>query len=179
METVAAVHGGEITAGSATSEALGRIERIDPSIGAFQVVRAAAALREARAVDARPDRGTLPLAGLPIAVMDNVPVRREPMRDRSSASDPAPQPADHEVVRRLRAAGAVVVGITRVPELCVFGATDSRFGVTRSPWIGAAPPVARRPGQSPRWRRAWWLQRTATTAWARSASQRPAAAWWG
>ncbi|HSP65648.1 MAG TPA: amidase [Candidatus Deferrimicrobium sp.] len=134
VETVAAVRSGEITAESETSEALGRIERLDPSIGAFQVVRAAAALREAREVDARPDRGTLPLAGLPIAVKDNVPVQGEPMRDGSTASDPAPQPADHEVVRRLRAAGAVVVGITRVPELCVFGATDSRFGVTRNPW---------------------------------------------
>ena len=62
------------------------------------------------------------------------------MRAGSIASDPAPQRADHEVVRRLRAAGAVVVGLTRVPELCVFGATNSRFGVTRNPWNRSAHP---------------------------------------
>jgi amidase len=58
----------------------------------------------------------------------------------STASDPQPQPADHEVVRRLRAAGAVVVGLTRVPELCVFGATDSKFGLTRNPWNRSRTP---------------------------------------
>lgn len=43
-------------------------------------------------------------------------------------------------MRRLRAAGAVVVGITRVPELCVFGTTDSTFGITRNPWNLALTP---------------------------------------
>jgi amidase len=62
------------------------------------------------------------------------------MRCGSTASDPTLQPADHEVVRRLRAAGAVVVGLTRVPELCVFGATDSRFGITRNPWNRSLTP---------------------------------------
>ena len=61
-------------------------------------------------------------------------VAGEPMRDGSAGSDPTPQRIDHEVVRRLRQAGAVVVGITAVPELCVFGATDSTFGITRNPW---------------------------------------------
>jgi amidase len=62
------------------------------------------------------------------------------MRMGCSGSDPAPQRTDHPVVARLRAAGAVVVGITRVPELCVFGATDSDFGVTRNPWdLGRTP----------------------------------------
>jgi amidase len=56
------------------------------------------------------------------------------LRAGSAATDGSPQARDHEVVARLRAAGAVVVGITRVPELCVFGATDSVYGVTRNPW---------------------------------------------
>jgi amidase len=56
------------------------------------------------------------------------------MRLGSAGSDPEPQQQDHEVVRRLRRAGAVVVGITRLPELGVFGTTDSSFGVTRNPW---------------------------------------------
>jgi amidase len=133
-EVVAAIQRGEVSARTTIERTLRRIEEIDPSIGAFQEVRVRESVREADQVDADPNRATLPLAGLPIAIKDNVPVRGEPMRCGSMASDPGPQPRDHEVVRRLRAAGAVVVGLTRVPELCVFGATDSRFGVTRNPW---------------------------------------------
>ena len=134
VEIVAAVQRGELSAQAATEQVLDAIARLDPSIGAFQEVRAAAAMGEASEVDARPDRATLALAGLPIAIKDNVPVAGEPMRVGSLATDPRPQTSDHEIVRRLRSAGAVVVGLTRVPELCVFGATDSRFGVTRNPW---------------------------------------------
>jgi amidase len=93
-----------------------------------------ASLREADAVDERPDRAALPLAGVPIAIKDNVAVAGEPMRGGSTGSDPEPQQHDHEVVRRLRNAGAVVVGLTRVPELCIWGTTDSSFGITHNPW---------------------------------------------
>ncbi|MGZ4595533.1 MAG: amidase [Actinomycetes bacterium] len=128
------VRRGELTAVQAVRDALTRIADRDPAIGAFQVVRTDRALAEAAVVDASPERASMPLAGVPIAVKDNVPVAGEPMRIGSLATDPAPQARDHEVVRRLRAAGAVVVGLTRVPELCVFGATDSAFGITRNPW---------------------------------------------
>jgi amidase len=134
LEIAAAVRAGQLTARAATQAALTRIGECDQRIGAFQVLRTAAALGEADAVDRRSDLATLPLAGVPIAVKDNVPVSGEPLRMGSAGSDPAPQQSDHEVVRRLRAAGAVVVGLTRVPELCVFGATDSTFGITRNPW---------------------------------------------
>ncbi len=73
---------------------------------------------------ARPTRSTpVPTAvssrspACPIAIKDNVAVAGEAMRSGSTATDPAAQPRDHEVVRRLRAAGAVVVGITNMPEL--------------------------------------------------------------
>jgi len=56
------------------------------------------------------------------------------MREGSAATSAAPRPTDHEIVARLRAAGAVVVGITRVPELCVFGTTDSVYATTRNPF---------------------------------------------
>lgn len=56
------------------------------------------------------------------------------MRCGSAATDATPQAADHPVVARLRAAGAVVVGLTRLPELGVFGTTDSVYGLTRNPW---------------------------------------------
>lgn len=136
----AAVRSGELTARGATEAALARIAERDPAIGAFQVVRTDAALREADGVDQRADRFSLPLAGVPIPIKDNVPVSGEPMRNGSQGSDSAPREFDHEIVRRLRRAGAVVVGITRVPELCVFGATDSAFGITRNPWQPAHTP---------------------------------------
>lgn len=131
-EIAAAVRAGRLSARQAGEDVLARIENADSRINAFQEVRTFAALADA--VDARPDRADLPLAGVPVAIKDNVPVAGEPMRDGSTGSDPAPQPTDHEVVRRLRNAGAIVVALTRVPELCVYGTTDSAFGITRNPW---------------------------------------------
>lgn len=130
----AAVRAGTRTAVAETEAALARIAELDPALGAFQVVRGEKALAEAAVVDARIAAGEhLPLAGVPIAIKDNIPVAGEPMREGSAATSAGPRPTDHEVVARLRAAGAVVVGITRVPELCVFGTTDSVYGTTRNP----------------------------------------------
>jgi len=127
------VRAGRLTALDATRESLRRIETRDGRLGAFQVVRRDAAVREAAALDTAGAAG-LPLAGVPVAIKDNIPVEGEPMRVGSAATEGYPQKTSHEVVRRIREAGAVVVGLTRVPELCVFGATDSVYGVTRNPW---------------------------------------------
>ena len=137
------VRAGRRSAGDAVTESLARIRSYNDDVDAFQVVRSERALAEAAEVDARPDRGALPLAGVPIAIKDNVPVAGEPMRVGSAATGEVPQVADHPVVERIRAAGGVVVGLTRVPELCVFGATDSVHGITRNPWD-----LARTPGGS-------------------------------
>ncbi|MEY3734660.1 MAG: hypothetical protein RL347_2019, partial [Actinomycetota bacterium] len=137
------VRAGRRSAVDAVTESLARIRENDSDVDAFQVVRSERALAEAAAVDARDDRDELPLAGVPIAIKDNVPVSGEPMRVGSAATSDAPQAADHPVVERIRAAGGVVVGLTRVPELCVFGATDSVHGITRNPWD-----LARTPGGS-------------------------------
>ncbi|MGN6610420.1 MAG: amidase [Angustibacter sp.] len=134
VEIAAGVRAGRLAPEDVVRTALDRIARHDPALGAFQVVRGERALAEARAVAQRPDRADLPLAGVPVAVKDNVPVAGEPMRAGSLATPDAPQAADHPVVQRLRDAGAVVVGLTRTPELCVFGATDSAHGITRNPW---------------------------------------------
>jgi amidase len=134
VELASAVRSGSLSAVEATRACLDRIEKAGDLLGAFQVVRAEKALAEAAEVDARADRSGLPLAGVPIAVKDNIPVAGEPMRDGSAATSADPQSADHLLVSRLREAGAVIVGITRVPELCVFGTTDSVYGTTRNPW---------------------------------------------
>ncbi|MFR0355774.1 amidase [Streptomyces sediminimaris] len=133
-EIAAAVREKRATPREVVAEHLERIERIDPRVGAFRVVRARAALAEADAVADRGDLAGLPLAGVPVAVKDNLPVRGESNRVGSAATPDTPAEEDHVTVARLRAAGAVVVGLTNVPELCVFGTTEGVHGTARNPW---------------------------------------------
>src|SRR3954469_1347232 len=133
-EIAAAVRAGEVTAQEVVRDHLSRIAALDGDIGAFVRVRHEAALREAGEVDARRDRADLPLAGVPIAIKDNVPVAGEPMRSGSAATPDAPQEKDHTLVARLRAAGAIIVGITNLPELGIYPFTDNVYGVARNPW---------------------------------------------
>jgi len=109
---------------------LRRIEAINPRLNAFRVVIAEEALAAADGLTS-PDG---PLAGVPIAIKDDMPVAGQSMT-RGSRSFGPPEPADAEVVRRLRAAGAIPIGITNVPELMIFPWTASAAnGVTRNPW---------------------------------------------
>jgi amidase len=109
---------------------LRRIEAIDLKLNAFRVTLADEALAQADA--AEPSDG--PLAGVPIAIKDDTPVRGQSVT-RGSRSYGPPEPADGEVVRRLRAAGAIPIGITNVPELMIFPWTATAAnGVTRNPW---------------------------------------------
>lgn len=128
------VRAGDLHPREAVAEHLDRIAALDGTVGAFVRVRREAALAEAEALAGRPDLKDLPLAGVPLAVKDNFPVAGEVMTEGSRATSRVPQEADDPAVARLRAAGAVVVGITRVPEFCVFGSTDDADGVTHNPW---------------------------------------------
>ncbi len=128
------VRAGDVSPLEVVRAHLDRITSLDHRIGAFQIVREMKALDEAAALAARADLAQLPLAGVPIAIKDTLPVAGEPMRVGSRATSDAPSASDHETVRRLRAAGAIVIGITSVPELCAWATTDSAFGVTRNPW---------------------------------------------
>ncbi|MBZ9640569.1 amidase [Streptomyces sp. PSKA30] len=134
VEIAAAVREKQVTPREVVAEHLARIERIDGRVGAFRTVRAQAALAEADEVGARGDLGELPLAGVPVAVKDNLAVRGEAVRIGSAATADTPADQDHVTVARLRAAGAVVVGLTNVPELCVFGTTEGVHGIARNPW---------------------------------------------
>lgn len=137
------VRAGRASARDVVADHLDRIAALDAKVGAFMVVRTQEALAEADAVDARPDRADLPLAGVPVAVKDNIPLTGHPTRDGSPHTSEAPAAADHPVVARLRAAGAVVVGTTRVPDLCVWPFTDGPLGTARNPWL-----LERTPGGS-------------------------------
>ncbi|WP_138759233.1 amidase [Modestobacter altitudinis] len=140
-EIAARVRSGGLSAVEVVRAHLAHLADVEARIGAFRVVRTAAALAEAAAVDSSPRRAELPLAGVPVAVKDNVAVAGEVATDGSRAHVPRPATADHPVVARLRAAGAVVVGITRVPELCIYAATDAPGTVTRNPWDTARSPA--------------------------------------
>jgi amidase len=140
-EIAARVRSGEVTAVDVVRAHLDHIEAVDGRIGAFRVVRRDAALAEAAAVDASLTRFALPLAGVPVAIKDNVAVAGEACTDGSPAHRGEVERQDHPVVTRLRKAGAVVVGITRAPELCLYAATDGPGTVSRNPWDTALSPA--------------------------------------
>jgi amidase len=129
-----------ITAGEVSSRELlevylDRITRLDPQLNAFRIVFAERARLEADQADARrAGGGERPLLGLPIAVKDNIDVAGE-LTTYGTNAHGGPAGADAEVVRRLRAAGAVIIGKTNAPELMLWPFTESAtFGATRNPW---------------------------------------------
>lgn len=133
-QLAAQVRAGEMDPVTVTEEALAKIAAADRLSGAFRVVRSEAALAEAAALRARPDLADLPLAGVPVAVKDVVAVAGERITNGSGAASEDVAQEDHVVVRRLRAAGAIIVGITRVPELCIWPTCDDPEGMARNPW---------------------------------------------
>jgi amidase len=114
---------------------LDRIERLDPELNAFRKVLPERARLEADQATARLRAGDdRPLLGVPVAIKDEMGVQGEVRADGSNASG-GPEPEDWDVVRRLRAAGAVVIGLTSVPEMTIWPWTESTtYGVTRNPW---------------------------------------------
>ena len=143
-ELAAAVRRREVSSEELVRRSLDRIERLNPALKAVVLVRDEAALEDARGVDASISRGDEvgPLAGLPLLVKDNEDVTGLPTTYASLLRRDAPPAArDHEVIARLRGAGAVVVGKTNLPEFALEGFTDNRlFGATRNPWASAWTP---------------------------------------
>jgi amidase len=129
------VRAGEVTSAALVDLYLERIARLDPELNAFRVVFAERARTEAAQADARrAGGGERPLLGVPVAVKDNVHVAGEVTAMGSNAYG-EPASADAEVVRRLRAAGAIVIGKTHMSELAIFPFTESMaWGQTRNPW---------------------------------------------
>jgi amidase len=129
------VRSGEVSPTELVRLHLDRIERLDPQLNAFRVVLAERAMLEAEQAEARLKGGDeRPLLGVPIALKDEVDLAGE-LTTRGTDAYPEPATADSEMVRRLREAGAIVVGKTLLPELAVCGFTESAtWGVTRNPW---------------------------------------------
>ncbi len=129
------VRGGEISPTELVRLHLERIERLDPRLNSFRVVLAERAMMEAEQAEARRQGGDeRPLLGVPIALKDSVDLAGE-LTSHGTDGYTEPATADSEMVRRLREAGAIVVGKTLLPELAICGFTESAtYGVSRNPW---------------------------------------------
>ena len=137
-----AIASGTATAGAVVDAALGRIAALDPRFNAFSVVLAAEARQEALARDQRLAEGDPPgpLHGVPVAIKEEIDVAGCVTTFGGEANS-TPAGADAEVVRRLRDAGAVIVGKTTMPEFGAFPYTESvSRGVTRNPWDATRTP---------------------------------------
>ena len=169
VEQAELVRSGELSARELVQDALERIEQLNPTVNAFVALCAERALAEAGRIEPGDPR---PLCGVPIAV-----------KDLLSATDGLPTTegsagfgdwvADHDAahVRRLRAAGAIIVGKTNTPELGLRPVTENdRFGPTRNPWSTAlsagahARRRARRPSRQRLRFRVWWAGPRSPTA---------------
>ncbi|MBC7269625.1 MAG: amidase, partial [Streptomyces sp.] len=134
-DTARALAEGRVTSRALTEGALARIAATRGTLNAFRVVRTGAALAEAEAADRElAAGGRRPLLGVPVAVKDDMDVAGEPTAF-GCAGDFPPVAADGEAVRRLRAAGAVIVGKTNTCEFGQWPVTEGpAFGATRNPW---------------------------------------------
>jgi amidase len=127
----------ELSPSELVEATLRRIEDVEHELNCYIRVLGDEAIEEAAAVERRMGGGDaeLPLAGVPVAIKDNTDIAGQRTSHGTRAVERI-APADSAVVRRLRAAGAVVVGKTSLPELAQWGhMTASRaFGTTRNPW---------------------------------------------
>nr|MBA3948939.1 amidase [Acidobacteriota bacterium] len=140
MDTIASLSAAlrrrAITAVSLVQRAIDNYARHGAATNAFITFTPERALEEARACDADAARGAWrgPLHGIPISIKDLIDVAGTPTTAASRVLPEAPASRDAEVVRRLRAAGAVIIGKTNLHEFA-FGTTseDSAYGPVRHP----------------------------------------------
>jgi amidase len=114
---------------------LGRIASLDPKLNAYRVVLEEGARADAKRAEERLAKGDdAPLLGVPVAIKDNVDYAGE-VTTHGTAAYGEPAAEDGLVVRRLREAGATILGKTNLPELAIYGFTESpTWGETRNPW---------------------------------------------
>lgn len=129
---------GQLSAVEVVTAHLGRIEETNPVLNAMTVVLADQALEDAERADRRQATGTEelgPLHGVPVTVKENIDVAGSATTSGVPAFADAIAAVDPPAVERLRAAGAIVIGRTNMPDLGLRISTDSsQWGLTRNPW---------------------------------------------
>ncbi|BAD41806.1 Asp-tRNA(Asn)/Glu-tRNA(Gln) amidotransferase subunit GatA [Symbiobacterium thermophilum] len=129
---------GELSAVEIAESALSRIAQVEPAVGAFITVAADHVIERAKKLDARRKAGDTelgPLAGVPIAVKDNICTSGMETTCASRILKGYVSPFDATVVERLRAAGAMIIGKANMDEFAMGSSGESSaFGVTRNPW---------------------------------------------
>ena len=135
-ELGAAFRAGALSPVDAASAYLERIERLNPSLGAYIAVMADSALAEAQAVADEMARGVFrgPMHGVPVAVKDIIYTKGTLTSAGSRVlADHVPE-YDSTIIERLRDAGAVLLGKLNLSEFAIGGTVDHPFGTPRNPW---------------------------------------------
>ncbi len=139
----AKVRSQEVKAEAVTVAYLERIKSLDPKMKAFNEVFADRAIGQAKTVDAKIAKGEPvgPLAGVPIAIKDNMLIRGERCTCSSKILEGFTATYDATVIRKLRSAGAVFLGRTNMDEFAMGSSTEnSAFHTTRNPWDASRIP---------------------------------------
>src|SRR5258708_17535465 len=139
MESIAnltsSIERGEQTARAAVESAVDAAESLNDSLNAFLQVDRERALQRADEIDKNPNKDTLPLAGIPIAIKDNICVRGMQASCGSRILGPYHPPYNATAIERLIKAGGVIIGKTNCDEFAMGSSNEnSAFGPVKNPW---------------------------------------------
>ena len=137
VQTAAAIRNGAISAEEAVKAHVERMHAVNPKLNAVVVDLSAEAIKAARAADRARAKGVdlPPLHGVPITIKENVDYEGRPNPNGVPALMSLVAPSDSPVVRNLKKAGAIVIGLTNTPEFSFRAFTDNPLhGLTLNPW---------------------------------------------